>query len=123
MIESRRVCTHSRRCASITGNRGEGRTRLPRCQRPGGGLVYYAFWVVVGRYASRVSERRRRTMGERGALPDPIMGIRYGQHCNCGQYCDCPTGDGPSKQYYIASGPKPEPKPRSWWDQILSWFS
>ena len=39
-----------------------------------------------------MSERRRRTMGERGAPPDPLSNIRYGQSCDCGRYCDCPDG-------------------------------
>lgn len=39
-----------------------------------------------------VGERRRRTMGARGALPDPIANIRYGQTCDCGRYCDCSDG-------------------------------
>jgi hypothetical protein len=29
-------------------------------------------------------------MGERGAQPDPIANIRYGQTCDCGRYCGCP---------------------------------
>ncbi|BBY47649.1 hypothetical protein MARA_11170 [Mycolicibacterium arabiense] len=31
-------------------------------------------------------------MGERGAHPDPVANIRYGQMCDCGRYCDCPDG-------------------------------
>ncbi len=63
-------------------------------------------------------------MGERGALPDPIMGIRYGQKCNCGQYCDCPTRSTP-KQYYMPTEPQPEPKanPPSLWGRIRRLFS
>lgn len=52
-----------------------------------------------------MSERRRPTMGERGAPPDPILGIRYGQACDCGKYCDCDMyGDRADND----TGPEPE---------------
>jgi hypothetical protein len=35
-----------------------------------------------------VGERRRRTMGERGATPDPLNGGLYCRHC-ASQYCIC----------------------------------
>lgn len=31
-------------------------------------------------------------MGERGAPPDLLANVRYGQTCNCGRYCDHPDG-------------------------------
>ncbi|SHP28676.1 Uncharacterised protein [Mycobacteroides abscessus subsp. abscessus] len=61
-----------------------------------------------------MSERRRPTRGERGALPDPIRGIRYG--------IEEPCGDVPA---WRQNNPlqRPEPKPPSLWDRIRGWFT
>ncbi len=53
-------------------------------------------------------------MGERGALPDPIRGIRYGIEEPCG---DVPAWRQNNPQQ------RPEPKPPSLWDRIRGWFT
>ncbi len=61
-----------------------------------------------------MSERRRRTMGDRGALPDPIRNIRYG--------FEEPPGDIPAWRQ-VRSALPPPPKQLSLWDRIGSWFA
>ncbi|WP_425004481.1 hypothetical protein [Mycolicibacterium sp. S3B2] len=65
-----------------------------------------------------MSERRRRTMGERGAPPDPIRNIRWG--------LEEPSGDVPAwrQNYPAANNPPTEPPTASsgkpFWQRIAS---
>ena len=59
-----------------------------------------------------MSDRRRRTMGEHGALPDPSRNIRYG--------LEEPAGDIPAWRQFRPA--VPPTRQLNLWDRILSWF-
>lgn len=65
-----------------------------------------------------MSERRRRTMGERGAPRDPIRNIRYGREEPCG---DIPAWRQRDPSFTAPSRDRPKAASRkSFWQQLVS---